>query len=607
MKLPTIILQCLAIAEASVSLNQTSCLTTQPIWSNCQDSGSNFCGDNFYWALRCDSQNQIWIQPCFCLYYDEKFNLTIAGKCFFSCFYFDQSQDTGSFYIPLYRYPRQNYSKFNKDMCNVLTHSNRQGRFCGRCKKNYGLPAYSYHYTNCIPCNDYGYKNWLKVIAAIFIPMTLFYILLMTFQISITTSYLNGLVLVIHCSFAPIQQKLYTDSVQHSIEVGTLSNTSATLINVGFTFMNIFNLDFVRNVFPPMCLHPNINSLHILSMEFVIGLYPFALILLTLLLVKMYDYDYCFIVITWKLLKRCVPLTIQQYQLKSSLIQIFATFILLASAKLLAACTDLLLFSTMAYNEKLEKLGTKFFYYDPTIQYFGSEHLPYALVALLVGFTFILVPFLLLLFYPCSCTHKLLNILNLRWQALHIFMDAFQGTYKIKPYDMRYFAAVYFFQRIMFFSLMSFFTSIACISAAGIILLFTAVVVIVFQPYKKPIYNQFDAFFLTSSSMCHLVFCVLYISGKQDHHHIYQLITLLAVCVFTLLIVYVVALLWAVPHTRLLLKKLIGAMAKCKMKILHNLQFRTNVEDMRVTDEDYRESVSLLRPLPTEAMSTEEK
>jgi len=608
MELFAFVLQCLAIAKASVSINQTSCYKTQPIWSNCQDSSSNFCGDNFYWALRCDSQNHIWIQACYCLYYDEKFNTTIAGTCLFSCFYFDQSQDTGSFHIPLYRYPKQNYSMFNQDMCNVMKHSNRQGRFCGRCKKEYGLPAYSYHYTNCIPCKDYGYKNWFKVLAAILIPMTAFYVVLIIFKISITTSYLNGLVLVTHCSFSPIQMKIYTNAMQHSLQVGTMSHTTVTIVNVGLSFISIFNLDFARSVFPQICLHPNFNSLHFLSMELIIGLYPFALILLTFMLVKMHDYDSYIIVVAWKHLKKCIPLQIQQYQLKSSLIQIFATFILLASAKLLSASIDLLLFFTTAYNQKLEKLNTKFFYYDPTIEYFSSEHLPYALVALVVGFIFILVPFVLLLFYPCSCSHKLLNMLNIRLQALHIFMDAFHGNYKIKPYDMRYFAAFYFFQRVLFFFLLSFFHSNVSLTVAGIILLFTAVVVTVFQPYKNPIQNQLDTFFLTSSSMSHLILCALYMSGKQDHQHVPLLTVLLVISMATLFTAYMIALLWAIPLTRLMLKNLIAAMVRCKTRIVYHLQVRVNGEHMRITDEDCLESVSLLRPVPMdeETISTED-
>ena len=114
------------------------CLNNQPIWSNCNDSDSNFCGDNLWWSLRCDKLNQVWIQPCYCMYYDKKYKTTIAGQCMYTCFYTNPSLETGSFHFPIQRYPVENYSLFNQDMCDVLPDLNREGRFCGKCKEKYG-------------------------------------------------------------------------------------------------------------------------------------------------------------------------------------------------------------------------------------------------------------------------------------------------------------------------------------------------------------------------------------------------------------------------------------------------------------------------------------
>ncbi len=41
-----------------------------------------------------------------------------------------------------------------------------------------------------------------------------------------------------------------------------------------------------------------------------------------------------------------------------------------------------------------------------------------------------------------------LNRLGLNSLALHVFMDAFQGCYRLEPYDMRYFSAYYIFLRV---------------------------------------------------------------------------------------------------------------------------------------------------------------
>ena len=83
------------------------------------------------------------------------------------------------------------------------------------------------------------------------------------------------------------------------------------------------------------------------------------------------------------------------------------------------------------------------------MEYFGSAHLPYALLAIAISFIFVALPFLLLVIYPCRCFHKCLNYCGLRSQTLHIFMDAFQGSYKTEPRDLRYFSAFYLLLRLL--------------------------------------------------------------------------------------------------------------------------------------------------------------
>ena len=87
-----------------------------------------------------------------------------------------------------------------------------------------------------------------------------------------------------------------------------------------------------------------------------------------------------------------------------------------------------------------------------TVPYFGREHLPFAILAIVVLSTFIALPPLLLIAYPTITFQKMLGCLKIRWPALHIFADVFQGCYKNRTdgkYDYRYFAAFYFILRII--------------------------------------------------------------------------------------------------------------------------------------------------------------
>ncbi len=70
-------------------------------------------------------------------------------------------------------------------------------------------------------------------------------------------------------------------------------------------------------------------------------------------------------------------------------------------------------------------------YSDATLEFLGSKHLPYAIVALLVFCIFVFLPVLILFLYPfklfqyfvTKCPSRCILILN-------TFVDSYQGCYK---------------------------------------------------------------------------------------------------------------------------------------------------------------------------------
>ena len=127
-------------------------------------------------------------------------------------------------------------------------------------------------------------------------------------------------------------------------------------------------------------------------------------------------------------------------------------------------------------------------YYDGTIGYFGKEHLPYALLALAVLLVFTFCPILLLCLYPCRCFQRFLNRYHLSSQTLYTFMDTFQGGFKDGTNgtrDCRYFAAVYLIVRVaLYISLGVTIVTFNISMINGVLLLF-ALLLVMFQPYKK--------------------------------------------------------------------------------------------------------------------------
>ena len=217
-------------------------------------------------------------------------------------------------------------------------------------------------------------------------------------------------------------------------------------IVLGFyiTYLSIWNLDFFRMVYSPFCLYPHASTLLILSLDYIIAVYPLVLIIVTYVLVTLHYRNCTLIVYLWKPFEICCIRFQRQWNIQNSLVDAFATFLLLSYMKFVSTSCDLLIPTSLYHSESTH--DTTVLYYDGNVKYFGHKHLPYAVLATVVVLVFIFLPILLLCLYPCLWFQRILNRYHLRSQALNTFMDAFQGSFKDGTNgtrDYRYFAAVY--------------------------------------------------------------------------------------------------------------------------------------------------------------------
>ena len=94
-------------------------------------------------------------------------------------------------------------------------------------------------------------------------------------------------------------------------------------------------------------------------------------------------------------------------------------------------------------------------YYSSSVSYFGKDHRPYAILAVVMFFLFTIIPALTLFLYSFQCSHKMLSLFPFNWHYLHAFVDSFQGCYKdgTEPgtFDCRWFAVVLLLLRPLFF------------------------------------------------------------------------------------------------------------------------------------------------------------
>ena len=297
-------------------------------------------------------------------------------------------------------------------------HMNRRGNLCSQCNKCYALPVYSYT-LGCVKCKDYKY-NWIAYLAVVYIPLTLFYIDVAMFSINFTSPTLSGVITFFQIAANPgvVQLIIQELNVKHS-----------PVMDISISFASLWNLDFFRKYYK-FCLYPNASALLIMSLELPVAVFPLVLIGVTFAMVKLHDQNIKPFVVGWKIIRKLLKPV--RRNVKTSLVEVFASFIYLSCSRLLLASLYILMPCTMySYNPHSDVLTTRYFVMNsPTVEYFGSQHLPFALLAIVLSTLFFTLPMFLLFFYPFSWFQNILNKLRCNYIVLHTFMDVFQGGYK---------------------------------------------------------------------------------------------------------------------------------------------------------------------------------
>ena len=119
-----------------------------------------------------------------------------------------------------------------------------QGQLCGVCKIGYG-PALLTNY-ECAACSTKNY-GWALYLLLEFLPITVFYLVIVTFQVSATSGPLNVFIF----SAQVIAYSLYNNT-SLSIAYGSQPWFQA-MQKILLTFYDVWNLEFFHSVIPPFC------------------------------------------------------------------------------------------------------------------------------------------------------------------------------------------------------------------------------------------------------------------------------------------------------------------------------------------------------------------
>ena len=470
---------------SSILSSLHTCLKNQsfhcPPWSYCDEVDETCkCFRNNEHVFICDSHgNRPYILSCYCLTYNDRLNTTEVGMCLCNCDFLGRNKHTS------YRELPSDMDALNDAMCGIY---NRTGALCGKCKNNTYLRAYSYD-LSCISCTN-SFSSWLKYFAVAYIPLTFFYIIVLMFKINIPSSQIQGYVFCSQILMSPIFCRaifLY------------LRRESYYLKFVQFfgVLHGIWNLDFLR------CLNFNIcfqaSPLTLLSLDFVVALYPLALITVTYFIIHAHDSNLKLIVMMLKPFKAAFSIFKSNWDVRTSTIDAFITFMFLSNMKLLCVSFDLLVPVKVCDTSNNGRCKFAVFY-DASISYFGHEHSFHAILAILVFVMFFIFPVLTLLLYPIKFYQKCLTLMPQRWQILiHVFVESFQGCYKdgTEPgtRGCRWFSAVPFLVRFIIFVTYASIVLFSYVAIFVIVLVLTAILLIIVDPYKAE-FKHFSTYFV---------------------------------------------------------------------------------------------------------------
>ncbi len=422
----------------------------------------------------------VYIHECYCATYNEQSNSIEFGQCIYNC----PKKVTAEINTGYTKLP-QNISELNSWMCGSL---HRDGTLCGTCRDTYYPLAFSYN-VSCMKCQK-PQLNYLKLGLYTLIPLTVFCIIIMIFNINITSSYLHGYILFSQVISAPAMERV----------IMLVHRNNPKLTNYGSILFSIWNLDIMRGISPNICIND------IVKIDLLLGLYPLVLIIITHFMIKLYDKKYRLLTLLWRPFHKLISLLHRYLKINTSTIDSFATILVLSNAKFMNVCFDGLAYVTVYQltSSRIHHVDRAF--YDASHKpYYNIHNIHHVIITLIVFVVFTIFPIILLLLYPLKCFHKFLNRTPVRWHALHTFVDVFQGGYKNGfdhgTKDYRLFSALFLIIRIFYFAIYGVTLSTVFFIYAAMVSVVVAILLIILQPFKREKDSYINTTFLMLLSL----------------------------------------------------------------------------------------------------------
>ena len=380
-------------------------------------------------SITCDNE-LVEVGICFTRLSNNS-DIAISGECPYIT---NNKLELKIHHINLYHI-KMDISTLTEQTCAPL---NRKGLLCSECYDGYGPAVYAFG-NECVKCNRNTYTSWTLYLFVVLFPITVFYVIVIIFNVQATAPPLTAFVL--YCQVFSIIDRTKMPTPTRF----TSKYYSSTMLQVARTLSGIWNSDFGRHIVPPFCVSETLNTYHALLLDYITGFYPMLLILVTYILIELHSHNFKLVVAIWSPFNRCFSKVRRTWNPQASIMNAFATFLILSFTKVLfisfytKKTVSVTMLNGTFYSERL--------YYYPTISANSQQHFPFIVLAYSLTTIFVYIPIILLCCYPfkyfkralfCCCSKRRL--------VADLFMDTFQGYYKDGTngtYDWRFLSGVY--------------------------------------------------------------------------------------------------------------------------------------------------------------------
>ena len=237
--------------------NHTEC----PMWYNYSSATDDCQCSQFASLNKCDNYKHVSVHPDLILTYNSHKELILLIKIRHQYLGGYNLTETGYVLLP------DEISELNSYMCGPL---NRKGYLCGECKSGYGPGPFLTSCTNeCYLCQVTWYEIILYLVLE-FIPITVFYLLILIFQIRLTSApmtcfimYSQLIVLAFYKECVSQWAPSFFSKIKYS-HSGTLRMGTKSL-----TVYGVFNLNFFHYTLPQFCISSKLRPNHVVFLGYI--------------------------------------------------------------------------------------------------------------------------------------------------------------------------------------------------------------------------------------------------------------------------------------------------------------------------------------------------